>query len=187
MDTCLAPCLLICREHVLVVSPRSYLQYEPDGIEDYIDFLLSIDRVGEAAKKLAEMLNRENIVSTKGKSRHTLWMELCELVCKNPRHVKALRVEPILLSGLRSFSDEAGHLWCALADFFIRQALFEQARGVYEEAIASALTVRDFSMIFDAYSQACASRPSQASTHPRAHPRAPSRPPREYFALGPTV
>ena len=30
---------------------------------------------------------------------------------------------------------------------------FEQARDVYEEAIASVVTVRDFSMIFDAYSQ----------------------------------
>lgn len=108
---------------------RRYLQFEPDGVEDYIAFLLSIGRVSEAALKLAELLNRENIVSTRGKSRHTLWMELCELVCKNPQQVKALRVEAILRSGLRTFSDEAGHLWCALADFFIRQASFEQARA----------------------------------------------------------
>ena len=33
------------------------------------------------------------------------------------------------------------------------QALFEQARDVYEEGLASVLRVRDFSMIFDAYSQ----------------------------------
>ena len=120
----------------------------------------------------------------RGKSRHKLWMELCELVCKNPQQVKGLRVEAILRSGLRAFTDEAGHLWCALADFFIRQASFEQARDVYEEAIASVLTVRDFSMIFDAYSQArphaptrtqhveCA-RPaprSTALTRPRPHP-----------------
>ena len=132
---------------------KRYLSYEPDGVEDYIDFMLSIGRITEAATKLVEMLNRENVVSTKGKSRHKLWMELCELVCKNPTHVKHLRVEAIIRSGLRTFTDEAGHLWCALADFFIRQASFEEARDVYEEAIASVLTVRDFSMIFDAYSQ----------------------------------
>ena len=132
---------------------RRYLQFEPDGVEDYIDFLLGIGRVSEAALKLAELLNKEKVVSTKGKSRHSLWMELCELVCKNPKDVKGLRVEAILRSGLRTFTDEAGHLWCALADFFIRQAAFEQARDVYEEALASVVTVRDFSMLFDAYSQ----------------------------------
>ena len=132
---------------------RRYLQFEPDGAEDYIEFLLSINRVSEAALKLAELLNRENAVSTKGKSRHKLWMELCEMCVKNPQAVKQLRVEAIIRSGLRTFTDEVGHLWCALADFFIRQAGFEQARDVYEEAIASVLTVRDFSMVFDAYSQ----------------------------------
>jgi pre-mRNA-splicing factor SYF1 len=66
---------------------RRYLQFEPEGVEDYVDFLLSIDRVSEAALKLAELLNRENFVSTRGKSRHTLWMELCELVCKHPAQV----------------------------------------------------------------------------------------------------
>jgi pre-mRNA-splicing factor SYF1 len=132
---------------------RRYLQFEPEAVEEYIDFLLSIGRVSEAALKLAELLNKENVVSLRGKSRHSLWMELCELVCKNPEHVKALRVESIIRSGLRTFSDEAGHLWCALADFFIRQASFEQARDVYEEGVASVLTVRDFSLIFDAYTQ----------------------------------
>ena len=134
---------------------RRYLQFEPEGVEEYIDFLLERTRVSEAATKLAEMLNMENVVSTKGKSRHKLWMELCELVSKNPTKVSpSLRVEGILRSGLRTFTDEAGHLWCALADYFIRQAQFEQARDVYEEAISSVVTVRDFSMVFDAYTQA---------------------------------
>jgi len=63
-------------------------------------------------------------------------------VTKHPAKVKGLRVEPIIRSGLRTFTDEAGHLWCALADYFIRQALFEQARDVYEEGVASVLRVR---------------------------------------------
>ena len=62
-------------------------------------------------------------------------------------------MEAIIHSGLRTFSDEAGHLWGALADYFIRQAQFEQARDVYEEGISTVMTVRDFSMLFDAYTQ----------------------------------
>ena len=37
---------------------RRYLQFDPEGVEEYVDFLLSIGRVSEAALKLAEMLNR---------------------------------------------------------------------------------------------------------------------------------
>ena len=46
--------------------PLQYLQFEPEGVEDYIEFLLSIERFSEAALKLAEMLNRETVVSTRG-------------------------------------------------------------------------------------------------------------------------
>jgi len=132
---------------------KRYLQFDSDAVEEYIDYLMQIGRVSEAALKLAEVLNREGFVSLRGKSRHKLWMELCDLVTKHPDKVGSLRVEAILRSGLKAFTDEAGHLWCALADYFIRQALFEQARDVYEEGLASLLTVRDFSMVFDAYSQ----------------------------------
>ena len=34
---------------------RRYVQFEPEGAEEYVDFLLSIGRVGEAALKLAEV------------------------------------------------------------------------------------------------------------------------------------
>ena len=87
---------------------RRYLQFEPDGVEDYIEYLLSIDRVSEAALKLAELLNKENAISTKGKSRHKLWMELCEMCVKNPQAVKQLRVEAIIRSGLRTFPTRWG-------------------------------------------------------------------------------
>lgn len=59
---------------------RRYLQFDADSVEEYIDFLLGIGRVSEAALKLAEVLNHEGFVSMRGKSRHKLWMELCELV-----------------------------------------------------------------------------------------------------------
>lgn len=40
---------------------RRYLQFEPDGVEDYIEFLLSSSLVSEAALKLAELLNRDQV------------------------------------------------------------------------------------------------------------------------------
>ena len=45
---------------------------------------------------------------------------------------------------------QVGRLWTSLADYFIRQAMFEKARDVYEEGLTTVITVRDFSLIFDA-------------------------------------
>ena len=38
------------------------------------------DRWGEAARKLAEMLNDDTFRSLEGKSKHQLWLELCDMV-----------------------------------------------------------------------------------------------------------
>ncbi len=46
-----------------------------------------------------------------------------------------------------------GRLWTSLADYYIRRGMFEKARDVYEEGLTSVITVRDFSLIFDALSQ----------------------------------
>jgi hypothetical protein len=45
---------------------------------------------------------------------------------------------------------QVGRLWCALADYYIRQGLFERARDVYQEGVESVITVRDFTLIFEA-------------------------------------
>lgn len=45
---------------------------------------------------------------------------------------------------------QVGRLWCALADFYIRQGMFERARDVYQEGVEAVITVRDFSLVFEA-------------------------------------
>ena len=63
------------------------------------------------------------------------------------------QVDAILRSGIRQFTDMVGQLWNALADYYIRRLNFDKARDVYEEAIQTVLTVRDFTEVFDAYAQ----------------------------------
>ena len=46
-----------------------------------------------------------------------------------------------------------GVLWNALADYYIRSGHFEKARDIYEEAIQTVVTVRDFTQVFDAHAQ----------------------------------
>lgn len=131
---------------------RRYLQLEPNDAEEYVDYLTSIGRMDEAADKLREVLNRAKYTSKQGKTKHQLWMELCKIVSQNPEDITSLRVEPIIRGGLRRFTDMVGSLWCSLADYHIGRGSFEKARDVYEEAIQSVMTVRDFSQIFEAYS-----------------------------------
>lgn len=132
---------------------RRYLKLCPEDTEEYIDYLTSINKLDEAALKLAQIVNNENFQSKHGKSNHQLWNELCELISKNPDKIHSLNVDAIIRGGLRRYTDQLGHLWNSLADYYVRSGLFERARDIYEEAIQTVTTVRDFTQVFDAYAQ----------------------------------
>ncbi|XP_014663513.1 PREDICTED: pre-mRNA-splicing factor SYF1-like [Priapulus caudatus] len=132
---------------------RRHLKLSPENAEEYIEYLVGIGRLDEAAVRLARVVNNEAFVSRAGKSNHQLWQELCDLICKNPDKVKSLKVEAIIRQGLRRFSDQVGRLWCSLSDYYIRSGHFEKARDVFEEAVQTVMTVRDFTQVFDAYAQ----------------------------------
>ncbi|XP_013420306.1 pre-mRNA-splicing factor SYF1 [Lingula anatina] len=132
---------------------RRYLKLFPENAEEFINYLTTIDWLNEAAKKLADTINDEDFVSKAGKSKHQLWNELCESITKNPDKISDLKVEPILRQGIKRYSDQVGLLWNSLADYYIRGGNFERARDIYEEAIQTVLTVRDFTQVFDAYAQ----------------------------------
>mmetsp|Transcript_21367 Transcript_21367/g.47607 ORF Transcript_21367/g.47607 Transcript_21367/m.47607 type:complete len:955 (+) Transcript_21367:58-2922(+) len=132
---------------------RRYLMLEPDHVEVYIAYLRTIGRYDEAAQKLSLVVDDEDFSSMEGKTRHQLWMDLCDLVSKHPADIKSLNIESIIRSGIRQFTDEVGRLWISLGDHFIRLGQFEKARDVYEEAMSTVSTVHDFSLIFDAYTK----------------------------------
>jgi len=132
---------------------RRYLMLEPDHVEVFIAYLRTIGRYDEAAQRLSGVVDDEDFASMEGKTRHQLWMDLCDLVSKHPAEIKSLKIESIIRSGIRQFTDEVGRLWISLGDHFIRLGQFEKARDVYEEAMATVSTVHDFSLIFDAYAK----------------------------------
>jgi len=132
---------------------RRYLKLRPDQREDYVEYLLGIGHYNEAARQLAVVCGDEKFVSIKGKTKHALWIQLCDIVSKHPHRDMGLDVDAIIRSGIQRFSDEVGRLWCSLADHYIRLAMFEKARDIYEEAIETVMTVRDFSLVFNAYAQ----------------------------------
>ncbi|KAJ9168920.1 hypothetical protein P3X46_020396 [Hevea brasiliensis] len=132
---------------------RRYLKYDPSHIEDFIEFLVNSRLWQEAAERLASVLNDDQFYSIKGKTKHTLWLELCDLLTRHAKEVSGLNVDAIIRGGIRKFTDEVGRLWTSLADYYIRRGLFEKARDIFEEGMTTVVTVRDFSVLFDAYSQ----------------------------------
>ena len=55
------------------------MQLKKEGSEEYINFLVSIDWLDEAAQRLADIINDENFVSVEGKSKH-------QVPCQNHFH-----------------------------------------------------------------------------------------------------
>ncbi|XP_015791170.1 pre-mRNA-splicing factor SYF1-like [Tetranychus urticae] len=132
---------------------KRYLKLAPEDGEEFIDYLRGIGRLDDAALKLYDIVNDDNFISKEGKSKHQLWNDLCELISKNPDKVQSLNVENIIREGIKQYRDEQGKLWNAYAQYFTRSGLFERARDIYEEAISSVMTIKDFSLVFDAYCQ----------------------------------
>lgn len=132
---------------------RRYLKLEPSHAEEYVVYLVNKKRWRDAAEQLIRIVNDESFRSLQGKSKHDLWMDLCEIITNHPEEMKGLRVEDIVRGAIRKYKDDIGKLWTSLADFYIRKGFFEKARDIYIEGLHSVLTVRDFCLIYDALTQ----------------------------------
>ncbi|KAI9064287.1 protein prenylyltransferase [Trametes sanguinea] len=73
---------------------------------------------------------------------------------EDPRSTRKLNVEDIVKKdGLEVYKDQAGRLWTGLATFWIKRGEFDRAKLTFERGLASVLTIRDFTQIFDAYAE----------------------------------
>ena len=84
---------------------RRYLLLKPGHVEEYVAFLESRGRFGEAARRLAsQAVDDDAFVSVEGASRHQLWLRLAELVTKHPREAReaGLDADSILRAGIRA-------------------------------------------------------------------------------------
>jgi pre-mRNA-splicing factor SYF1 len=131
---------------------RRYLQYNPSYREELVNYLENISQYEEASRQLSICINDDNFIPLSGSTKHQLWMRLCDMCALHPIETsRSLKVESVIRSGINRFSDEVGRLWTRLADYYIRLGQFERARDIYEEAMQTVTTVRDFTLIFDSY------------------------------------
>ncbi|KAI0336387.1 spliceosome complex protein [Cubamyces sp. BRFM 1775] len=73
---------------------------------------------------------------------------------EDARSPRKLNVEDIVRKdGLEVYKDQAGRLWTGLATYWIKRGEFDRAKHTFERGLASVLTIRDFTQIFDAYAE----------------------------------
>jgi pre-mRNA-splicing factor SYF1 len=136
---------------------RRYLMFEPSYREPYIEWCLDHGEVLEAIRQLKALVDSKSSSSAdavepaQGKTKGALFLELCELCTSQPAEAdEVLDVDALVRGGISLYPEHTGRMWCQYANYMVRQGKFAQAREVFEEAINTVMTVRDFSMVFDA-------------------------------------
>ncbi|KAF5520146.1 Pre-mRNA-splicing factor SYF1 [Colletotrichum aenigma] len=137
---------------------RRYMQIHPEDAEDFIELLTQVGLYTEAVKKYIDVLNNLRFTSKHGKGHYELWGEMVDMIVEHAAeietgHETGIDVERIIRSGIVRFADQRGKLWCGLATYWIRRGSFERARDVFEEAVTTVMTVRDFTLVFDSYAE----------------------------------
>lgn len=142
---------------------KRYTQLHPEYVEEYIDLLVREGRFTEAVQQYIQILNNSRFKSREAKGPFQHWTEMLEILIDHARRVpnpvplldgSALDIESIVRSGLERFPDQRGILWVGLARYYINLGAYERARDVFEDGITTAMTVRDFSVVFDTYAEA---------------------------------
>ena len=110
---------------------RRYLKLEPGERESYVDFLIRHKKYNEAARQLALICEDDKFVSKKNGVTIPICGFSLRTVSKHPDPNVGLDVDAFIRSGIQTFSDEVGRLWCAtyMIDTFVlvcsrRQEIF---------------------------------------------------------------
>jgi pre-mRNA-splicing factor SYF1 len=143
---------------------RRFTIFHPLYRHEFGDFLVKHERWGEAAVQYQALLNEVGEAQ-----RDEYWQSFSTVCTQHPVQVEQAGVpwEDIVRAVLKNDSATGasaaptlgqdglleGILWTQLADSWIRRGSFDLARSVYEEGLQKVRTVRDFSLLYDAYLQ----------------------------------
>ncbi|KAI0831159.1 spliceosome complex protein [Trametes gibbosa] len=138
-------------------------QFAEDVGLDVTDTIESNDKIAKAAEDEAATLQQQEPVGPDGKLIRFAGPAVSAKDGKavppydadeDPRNPRKLNIEDIVRKdGLDVYKDQAGRLWTGLATFWVKRAEFERAKLTFERGLASVLTIRDFTQIFDAYAE----------------------------------
>ncbi|ODQ63751.1 hypothetical protein NADFUDRAFT_53404 [Nadsonia fulvescens var. elongata DSM 6958] len=135
---------------------KRYVSIFPNHCERLIEIAVDNKEYQVAVEMyMSYILNEPTFTSQEGKGPFQLWVDFIELIVKNVKKISNLNipVEKLIRNGIQKFPDQKGKLWILLANYWINLGDFDNARAIFEEGITQAMTVKDFSQIFNTYAE----------------------------------
>ncbi|KAI0559674.1 Pre-mRNA-splicing factor SYF1 [Gracilaria domingensis] len=143
--------LKVAPPRTCVLLLRRYTQLEPgSGVERIFHYMVKARMWDDAVRHLALALSDESW-EPEVETRDQLWNRLAKVAARHGSSVHTIDVPTLIRSGISGDSSQNGELWISLAHYYTRKAQFDEARNIYEEAVASLSSVKDFALVFDAY------------------------------------
>lgn len=143
-----------------LTGARVYLRYykfRPEAIETVVERLAQFGQLPQCLQLYRTMLAQDQFVSQAGHSPLQLWLNYIDLLVRARGRASGLatpdQVDALVRRCMARFPDQKGELYTKLAAFYIRNHHYEKARDVYEDALASIITVKDFTMVYDSYAE----------------------------------
>ena len=125
-----------------------YCQFDATKREELVHYLLDGGHHDEAARQLAVLVDDSQV-----RSARELWSTLRNLAARHGDKITSVDLEKVLKTGIHRFPEEAGEMWCSIAEMHTRNGNFAGARDAYDEGIETVGMVRSFGVVYDRYTR----------------------------------
>lgn len=136
----------------LKVIPR-YIKLNPDFKEHYAYYLKDRGMVNLCVKVMLQILDDDGYHSKCGNSQKDFELEILDLVIDFPEKITCVNGQERIRACIEKYPSDQGKLWVKLSDYFVRIGQFEFARNAFESALEAIDNVKDFGVIFNAYTK----------------------------------
>ena len=127
-----------------------YLQLCPNEYDLYIQFLKDKQLYQLAVHELIKSLHKQTNTNS---NTFELWKDILNLINEHSTDIEPYIIEELVELGIKKYTIAKGFFSLKLAEYYVRRGLFNHARYIYENAIETCTTVRDFSLLFAAYTK----------------------------------
>ena len=130
---------------------RRYAVVEKEFRDKLAHIFIERGLLDKAIALKLEVINDEQFVSEKHATRYDLVMDLIKVISENADKIQTTDCERIFRHFLTKYTDEVGNMWLGFADYYIRRAMFEKARAIFEEALNTIKVRRDFGIVYNGF------------------------------------
>ncbi|ORZ33401.1 hypothetical protein BCR44DRAFT_1438412 [Catenaria anguillulae PL171] len=129
---------------------KRYLKLDPTHASAYVTLLMDSGNHALAATHVLKSLDSAAVTDDPVRTA-ALFDKLFSLLTSHPTALPAHLAEQVLRAGIRRMPTHAAKFHVALARMHLANGHMARARDVFEQAMRSVVSLRDFTQVFDAY------------------------------------